>query len=84
MPVADYLRNMDMLLDVVERGIGEDGAVPPDAEDGPDHPTTDFSATPNSLKKVQTLRELIRKELSGEEIPEFEKKPEPITIVIDE
>ena len=83
-PVTDYLRNMDMLLDVVERGIGEDGAVPPDAEDGPDHPTTDFSATPNSLKKVQTLRNLIRKELSGEEIPEFEKKPEPITIVIDE
>lgn len=83
-PVGNYLRNMDMLLEVVERGIVEDGFAPPDAEDGPDYPTTDFSATPNSLKKVKMLRELIRKELSGEEIPEFEKKPEPITIVINE
>ena len=83
-PVKNYLRDMDMLLEVVERGIEEDGFAQREPEDGPDHPITDFSATPNSLKKAKTLREFIRKKLSGEEIPEFEKKPEPITIVINE
>ena len=59
-PVRNYLRNMDMLLEVVERGIRQDGVVSPDAEDGPDYPVTDFSASPNSLKKVKMLRKLIR------------------------
>jgi len=83
-PVENYLRDMDMQLEVVERGIAEDGFAPHDPEDGPDHPVAEFSASPNSLKKVRSLRELIRRKFSGEEIPEFEKKPEPITIVIDE
>lgn len=83
-PVKKYLRDMDMLLDVVEHGIREDGFVPPDAEAEPDRPITYFSATPNSLKKVKTVRKLIRCALEGKKIPEFEKKRKPITIVVDE
>ena len=83
-PIRKYLHNMDMLLNVVEHGIRQDWGVPPDAEEEPDFAVASFSATPTSLKKVKTLRKLIRCALAGKEIPEFEKKPKPITIVVDE
>jgi len=71
-PVADYLRDIDLLLAAIGRGIKEDGV----SEDGePDSgPSVEFPATAHSLKKVKTLRDLIRRKLSGEKIPEFKKK----------
>ena len=73
-PVADYLSDIDLLLAPIERGIKE--AVVDD-EAGPDSPIVEFTATTHSLKKVKTLRNLIRRKLSVEKSPESKKRPYP-------
>ena len=77
-PVMDYLRDLDMLLATIERGIEEDGITDEAESDFP--PFIEFTASAESLQKVKNIRDLIRRKLSGEEIPDFEKRQEPIIL----
>lgn len=79
LPVKDYLCDMDLLLESIERNIKKDGFAELERRTNCD-PETYFVPTPQSLERIRALRRLIRLEMAGKPISAF-KRQGPISFV---